>query len=172
MENKSPTVPSSAEPVRLLRFQSAANRTVRILLRTPVVCRFVGRLLLTVYVVGRKSGTRYIVPVAYATDARELLIATPFGWARNLRTGTPVEIRLKGRLRQADVRVVTDELGVVEVLAIMARGNRNFASFNRIGIGRDGEPDPADLHRVWATGARAFRLTLAEARPRTPAADD
>ena len=155
MVNKSEAAPQAPQ---LMRFQSAANWTVRGLLRTPLVCRLAGRLLLTVYAVGRKSGTRYAVPIAYARDGGELLFATPFRWARNLRTGTPVSIRLEGRLRQAEVRVLTEEDDVVEVLSILARGNRNFASFNRINIGADGEPNPDDLHRVWATGARAFRL--------------
>ena len=142
-----------------LKFQGAANRVVRVLLRTPLVCRLMGRLLVTVYVVGRKSGTRYIVPVAYTRDGDGLLIGTPFGWARNLRTGTPVSIRLKGRLRQADVEVTTDEAGVVAAFAVMAKDNRNFASFNKIGFDASGNPEPGDLHLAWAAGARAIRLT-------------
>ncbi len=142
-----------------MRFQGAANRVVRLLLRTPLVCRMLGRLLVTVYVVGRKSGTRYIVPVAYTRDGDELLIGTPFGWARNLRTGTPVSIRLKGRLCQADVKVITDEAGVVAAFGVMAGDNRNFASFNKIGLDADGTPNTNDLHLAWAAGARAIRLT-------------
>jgi hypothetical protein len=142
-----------------MRFQGAANQVVRVLLRTPLVCRLIGRLLVTVYVVGRKSGTRYILPVAYTRDGAALLIGTPFGWARNLRTGTPVSIRLQGRLRQADVQVTTDEAGVVAAFAVMARDNRNFASFNKIGFDADGNPNAEDLHLAWAAGARAIRLT-------------
>ncbi len=145
---------------RTMRFQGAANRVVRVLLRTPVICRLMGRLLVIVYVVGRKSGTRYIVPVAYTRDGDALLIGTPFGWARNLRTGTPVSIRLKGRLRHADVTVTTDEAGVVEAFGVMAKDNRNFASFNKIGFDAEGNPKADDLRLAWAAGARAIRLTL------------
>ena len=49
-----------------LAFQGAANRVVRALLRTPLLARLVGARLLTLYVVGRKSGKRYTVPVAIA----------------------------------------------------------------------------------------------------------
>ena len=42
-----------------LAFQGAANRVVRALLRTPLLARLVGARLLTLYVVGRKSGRRY-----------------------------------------------------------------------------------------------------------------
>jgi hypothetical protein len=97
--------------------------------------------------------------VAYTTDQGDLLIGTPFGWGRNLRTGEAVTIRLQGRRRMADVRVIADEPGVVDAYGLMARDNRNFASFNKIGFDASGDPVPADLHQAWAAGARAFRLT-------------
>ena len=96
---------------RTLAFQGAANRVVRVLLRTPLLARLVGARLLTVYVVGRKTGKRYTVPVAYCRHEGALLFGTEFRWVRNLRTGEPVEIRLKGRRRTADVTVTTDEAG-------------------------------------------------------------
>jgi deazaflavin-dependent oxidoreductase (nitroreductase family) len=149
-----------APRAQTLRFQGAANRVMRVLLRTPLVCRLIGRWLITVYVVGRKSGTRYILPVAYTRDGDALVIGTPFGWARNLSTGTPVTIRLKGRQREADVQVITDEAGVVDAFRLMAMDNRNFASFNKIGFDSQGRPNADDLHLAWAAGARAIRLTL------------
>src|SRR5436305_10175333 len=97
-----------------LPVQGLVNRVVRGLLRTPLVSRLVGSRLVTVYVVGRKSGRRYAVPVAYTSHGRDLLIGTPFGWGRNLRTGEAVAIRLKGRRRLADVRVLTEEHDVVD----------------------------------------------------------
>ena len=141
-----------------LAFQGAANRVVRALLRTPLLARLVGGRLLTVYVVGRKTGKRYTVPVAYSRHEGALLFGTEFRWVRNLRTGEPVEIRLKGRRRTADVTVTTDEAGVVADYGFLARDNHQFARFNRIALDAAGEPDPADLHRCWAAGARTVRL--------------
>jgi deazaflavin-dependent oxidoreductase (nitroreductase family) len=112
------------------------------------------------YVVGRKSGKRYTVPVAYTPHEGVLLIGTPFAWGRNLRTGEPVDVRFKGRRRTADVRVLTDEPAVVEDYTVIARGNSNFARFNKIGLDPQGNPNAADLHRAWAAGARVIRLTL------------
>jgi hypothetical protein len=109
--------------------------------------------------VGRKSGRRYTVPVAYTRSEGDLLIGTPFGWGRNLRTGESVAIRLKGRRRLADVEVFTDERGVTDAYRVMCRDNRTFAKFNRVGLDADGNPDQTDLHLAWAAGARAFRLT-------------
>ena len=143
-----------------LAFQGAANRVVRALLRTPLLARLVGARLLTLYVVGRKSGKRYTVPVAYSRHGDALLFATEFRWVRNLRTGEPVDIRYKGKRRAADVDVVTDEPGVVAAYGIMAGDNHNFARFNKIALDPAGNPDPDDLHLAWADGARAARLTL------------
>ena len=142
-----------------LAMQGLANRVVRGLLRTPLLSSAIGSRLVTLYIVGRKSGRRLTIPVAYTRDGDDLLIGTPFGWGRNLRTGEPVEIRLKGRRRQADVQVYKDEAGVVGAYAIMARDNKAFANFNKVGFDTDGNPNPEDLHLAWMAGARAFRLT-------------
>jgi deazaflavin-dependent oxidoreductase (nitroreductase family) len=151
--------PAPAARAQTLALQGLVNRIVRGLLRTPLLCRLVGKRLITVYVVGRKSGRRYAVPVAYTRHNGTLLIGTPFAWARNLRTGEPVQIRLAGQRRSADVQVLTDETGVVEHYALMARDNHQFARFNKIGFDQRGNPRPGDLHLAWAAGARVALLT-------------
>lgn len=158
--NLRPVNPPTVEPrAQTLRLQSMVNRVIRGALRTPLLCRLVGKRLVTVYAVGRKSGRRYAVPVAYTRSDGTLLIGTPFAWARNLRTGDPVDIRLAGKRMSADVEVFTDEPRVVEQFAEMCRDNHAFAQFNRIGFDDDGNPNRADLHLAWAAGARAIRLT-------------
>jgi deazaflavin-dependent oxidoreductase (nitroreductase family) len=151
--------PRPAPRAQTLALQGLANRVIRGLLRTPLLCRVVGKRLITVDVVGRKSGRRYTVPVAYTRQNEVLLIGTPFPWVRNLRTGEPVTIRLMGRQRHADVQVLTRETDVAEQFAVMARDNHQFAKFNKIGLDESGNPDPTDLRLAWAAGARAVRLT-------------
>jgi deazaflavin-dependent oxidoreductase (nitroreductase family) len=160
MDDKTTNVPGPAPRAHTLALQGAANRVTRGLMRTPLLCRLVGSWLMTIYVVGRRTGRHYAVPVAYVRHNEFLVAGTQFGWGRNLRTGEPVQIRVKGKRRTADVQVFTDEAGVVENYAIMARGNRQFARFNEIGLDSAGEPNPTDLHLAWAAGARAFRFTL------------
>ena len=142
-----------------MALQNLGNRIVRGLLRTPLVSRLAGGRLVTLYVVGRKSGRQYTVPVAYTRSDDDLLIGTPFGWGRNLRTGEPVAIRLKGRRRLADVVVLADERSVTDAYAVMCSDNHTFAKFNRIGLDAAGNPDQTDLRLAWSAGARAFRLT-------------
>jgi hypothetical protein len=142
-----------------MRLQKAGNRIVRGILRTPVLARLAGRRLLILYIVGRTSGRQLTIPVAYTRSGTDLLVGTPFGWGRNLRSGEPVAIRLQGRRRLADVEVMTDERSVVDAYGLMCQDNHTFANFNRIGLDPAGRPDQADLHQAWAAGARAFRLT-------------
>lgn len=144
---------------RTLPAQRLVNLLVRALLRTPGVCQVLGSRLVTLYVVGRWSGRRYAVPVAYLLDGDDLLIGTTFGWGRNLRTGIPIDIILKGKRRAAEVRIFATEPDVATAYAHMAWLNPVFARFSKIRLGADGEPDHHDLHRVWAGGARAIRLT-------------
>lgn len=139
--------------------QGVMNAVMRTLLRAPGVSRFLGERLLTLYVVGRKSGKVFEVPVAYTKHEGNLLVGSPFAWGKNLRTGEPIDIQLAGRRRTADVRVVSDEAGVVDLYGVIATDNANFASFNHIGFTADGSPDPEDLRRAFEGGARVFVLT-------------
>ena len=62
---------SSAIPdprAQTLAIQGLANRVVRGMLRTPLLSRAMGSRLVTLYIVGRKSGRRYTIPVAYTRD--------------------------------------------------------------------------------------------------------
>lgn len=158
MSGSTGPVGSGSHP-RTLPGQRLLNLVVRALLRTPGLGRALGSRLVTVYVVGRKSKRRYAVPVAYLSEGDDLLIGSSFAWVRNLRTGEPVAIRLRGRVRWADVQTYTREPDVVAAYAHMARVNPAFARFNRIRADEGGEPDRRDLELVWLGGARAVRLT-------------
>lgn len=145
--------------VRTLGVQRYVNLLVRGMLRTPGLARLVGRRLVVLYVVGRKSKRRYVIPVAYLRDGDDLLVGTSSTWARNLRDGEPLRIRLAGRLCSAAVHVDTAEADVVAAYTHMVRTNPVFARFNKIRVSADGEPDAEDLRRAWRGGARAIRLS-------------
>ena len=52
------------------------NLLVRGLLRTPGPAAIVGGRLVILYVVGRKSGRRYCVPVAYMAEGNDVHVST------------------------------------------------------------------------------------------------
>lgn len=150
--------PASRQAQRLA-LQGLVNVVIRSVLRTPVLCRLAGKRLITVYVVGRKSGRRYAIPVAYTRHHGSLLVGTPFRWVRNLRSGEAVNVRLMGKRRLADVRMISDEAGVVEHYDILVRDNHAFARLNKIELDHAGNPRLADIHQAWANGARVIQLT-------------
>lgn len=143
-----------------MKLQGVVNVINRGLLSTPGIASGIGKYLITLHVVGRESGRRYKIPVAYTPHEGGLLICTSFGWGRNLRTGEPLEVKYKGKRRTADVEVFTDESSVVTLYDVMCRDNHGFANFNKVRVEKDGTPNAEDLRASWRSGARAFKLTL------------
>jgi hypothetical protein len=70
--------PKSGARAQTLALPGLEHRIVRGCPRRPLLCRIVGYRLITVYVIGRKSGRHYAIPVAYTRQERILLIGTPF----------------------------------------------------------------------------------------------
>ena len=142
-----------------LPMQNLVNAFTRAALNTPGVAKGIGRRLILLYVFGRNSGKRYSIPIAYMAHDGKVLIGTQFGWVRNLRTGDPIQVRYKGRLRSADVEVVEDENRVAELYTLMCRDNRAFAKFHAIGFDSAGEPEADAVQAAVRQGARAILLT-------------
>jgi hypothetical protein len=152
--------PGRGGQAHTLRLQSLVNVLTRGLMRIPLVSQGIGRKLVTLYVTGRTSGREYAIPVAYTPHEGRLLVGTPFPWVKNLSTGSAVQVLYRGSRRTADVEVVDAEDQVVRYYSVMCRANRAFANFNRIELGPDGNPNPADLHAAWRSGGRAILLKL------------
>jgi hypothetical protein len=143
-----------------MRLQNVANTFFLGLLSTPGISNRVGRFMLTLYVVGRKSGRRYTLPVAYMEYEGTLMFGTTFNWGKNLRTGEPLEVKYKGKRRTADVRVTDDENGVIELYGVLCRSSSGLAKFNKVRMDEDGNSNTDDLRALWHEGARAVQLTL------------
>ena len=155
-ENSSANAPLA----QTMAIQKPMNAVIRTLLKTPGIASGIGKRLITLHVVGRKSGKHLDIPVAYTAHEGVILVGTPFAWGKNLRTGEPLKVTYKGKERTADVEVVQDETGVVALLDVMCRDNRNFAKFNKVGYDGAGNPVPDDLRQAWEHGARVFKLTI------------
>ena len=155
-ETKPARVPGRAQKLRL---QGLANALTRTALSTPGVARGIGKVLILLYVVGRKSGKKYAIPIAYMEHDGKILTGTQFGWAKNLRTGQDLQVRYKGKLRTAEVEVVEDEDRVIELYGLLCKRNHNFAGFHNIAVDAAGEPDPEGLRQAYGHGAKAILLT-------------
>lgn len=152
--------PTTTGPEPIRSYQTAVNHVVRTLLRVPVLSGVVGKHLLTLHVVGRKSGKAYDVPLAYTRHNGTLLIGTAQRpWVKNLRPGTPVAASLGGPRQQFNPTVYTSEADVLRLYEIIARDNAANAKFNGIGFGADGAPVKADIYQTWKLGGVVIELT-------------
>lgn len=139
--------------------QKIMNKVMNQALKTPGISKGIGKALMTVHVVGRKTGKHYDVPVAYGIDGDDIVFGTPFGWARNLRTGDTVDVELAGRRVTTTVQAYRDKADVIAQYDLLCRQRKQFAKFNKVGLDSAGNPLAADLEAAWADGARAYRLT-------------
>jgi len=144
-------------PHRTSGVQRVGNAVVLGLLRSPLHRLLSGRLL-AISVIGRRTGRRYTIPVGYAEHGADLLIGTAGTWCRNLRPGTPVEVRLRGRRRHYDPEVVREEPRAAELYRVILRRNPVHGRFAHIRIAPDGGPDRDDLRRALADGVAVVRL--------------
>jgi deazaflavin-dependent oxidoreductase (nitroreductase family) len=137
----------------------ALNVPMRRILGLPVATPL-GRRLMLVYVVGRKTGRLYRQPVSYVQDGNTLL--TPGGgrWKLNLRPDRKNRIRLRGRDIWATPEII-DELGEVDrYLTRMAAVNPRVKAF--VGSPQDeaGRFDEQRLRQAVHYGFRIVRSHL------------
>jgi len=137
-KEESAAMPENTKPPLSRRVQArvfkVANVPMRFILGLPVPTPL-GRNLMLVFIIGRKTGKTYRQPLSYVRDGDALL--TPGGgrWKLNLVSGTRVRIRLRGKDISATPELVSDVDEVRSLLATMAAGNP-AAGFDRDGVAR------------------------------------
>ncbi len=153
--------PTTSGPRPIAPYQNALNVLMRGLLRTPLIARGIGRRLLVFHLVGRKSGKKYDIPVAYTRHEGKLLVGVVAKkWVANIREDAPVSITLQGRRRLADAVLRRDEQSVVRLFGVIARDNKAHAAFSGVGFDPDGTPHQADLVQAYRMGAVVIELTV------------
>lgn len=152
--------PSTDGPEPIRSYQNVLNSIVRGLLKVPGISNGIGKRLLTLHVVGVKSGKVYDIPVAYTRHDGELLIGTALRpWVKNLRGNVPVKVSMGGPPKEMLADVLDDEKSVMELFEVVARDNKQNAKFNGIGFDADGSPHKADIYQTWQKGGVVVRLT-------------
>jgi deazaflavin-dependent oxidoreductase (nitroreductase family) len=152
--------PTTSGPQPIPSYQVLMNRVVRTLLRVPGISGVVGKRLMVLHVVGRKSGKVYDVPLAYTRHGDSLLIGTALRpWVKNLRAGDAVQGSFGGEPRTFVPIVHTAEADVLRLYEIVARDNKQNAKYNGIGFDADGAPSKADIYQTWQHGGVVVELT-------------
>src|SRR5512146_37021 len=72
------------------------NRTMKFVLRSPAH-GMVSKTILLITFTGRKSGKTYTTPVSYSQSGDQVTVFTHANWWKNLSSGAPVSLRLRGR---------------------------------------------------------------------------
>ena len=111
------------------------NRVLGWALSSPRRASRVGEHLLLLHLIGRKTGRRIDVPVAFrdASDGR-LLVLTSAGWRVNLRGRPEVEVTLRGRRSPATADLVEDVDAVARVYQALIYEQGHAKAGRRMGI--------------------------------------
>jgi deazaflavin-dependent oxidoreductase (nitroreductase family) len=72
------------------------NKTMKSILRSPVH-GVVSKTVMLITFTGRKSGKTYTTPVSYSQDGDQVYVFTHADWWKNLRSGAPVTLLIRGR---------------------------------------------------------------------------
>ena len=118
------------------------------------------RLVLVAYT-GRKTGRRYVKPVSYVRDGRDLLIPGGGSWWRNVED-RPLTVRVDGSWRTATAEVIKDIWAMSDLLSTMLALNPALSVFTGIRRGADGRPDPKSLERAHNRGLVVLRVYPAD----------
>lgn len=106
------------------------NKAMKFVLRSPAH-GMVSKTVLLITFTGRKSGKTYTTPVSYSQNGDQVNIFTHAVWWKNLRSGTPVTLRLRGREFQGLAVPVEDKQAIAAGLTAHLRkvpGDSRFYS--------------------------------------------
>lgn len=86
----------------------AVNRAMKLILRSPAH-GMVDKTILLITFTGRKSGKTYTTPVSYSQYDDQVYVFTHATWWKNLRSSTPVTLRIRGRELQGLAEPVAED---------------------------------------------------------------
>lgn len=142
------------------RLIGAFNVVCKLVLRSPIHGVMSDKLALLTFT-GRKTGRSYTTPVSYIVETDStLLVAGGAPWWKNLQTGAPVRIQLRGRERLAHPEVIRDPIELARLLQVILPRNPTLGRFMGLRLGADGQVDPTALAVAQKRGLALVRLRL------------
>lgn len=126
------------------------NATMKVLLRTPGIERFLGRALALITVTGRKSGRTYTTPVSYTRDGGTIVVLTKRFrvWWRNLEEKPDVELRIGGRTFRGTARASVGDERELPTLVKFLEGRRADARAYGLTLSPEGRVDPDEARAL------------------------
>jgi deazaflavin-dependent oxidoreductase (nitroreductase family) len=127
------------------------NRTMKFILRSPLH-GMVSKTVLLITFTGRKSGKTYATPVSYSQEGNQVHIFTHATWWKNLRSDTPVSIRIRGReLQGLPEMIVEDKQAIAAGLAAHLRNVPSDAPYYNVTFDEQGNPNLAEVQQAVET---------------------
>jgi deazaflavin-dependent oxidoreductase (nitroreductase family) len=124
------------------------NKAMKFVLRSPVH-GMVSKSVLLISFTGRKSGKIYTTPVSYTQSGDQVTIFTHADWWKNLRSGTPVTLRLQGReLKGLAEPVAEDKQAVAAGLAAHLRKVPSDARYYSVTFDDHGNPRAEEVEQA------------------------
>jgi deazaflavin-dependent oxidoreductase (nitroreductase family) len=137
------------------------NPVTRFLLQTPLHPLMSGRVMLLSFT-GRKTGRTYTTPVSYVREGNSLLVPGGGAWWRNLETGPPARVRLRGVWGEVSAEIVKEPTLLADTMQRMLAENPAVGVFTGIRPSPDGRPDRIALERERQRGFVVVRLCLGD----------
>lgn len=138
--------------------QKYVDAMMRRLLRSPLHV-ILSKKIMLMEVIGRKSGKRYVIPIAYGEYGEDVLVgASKAKWLRNLTPERTVTLTIRGRQRAAYPELLTDEYLVAELYPHIVKDNQAHAKFQQLRVNPNGSINRHDLHAALARGLTLIRL--------------
>lgn len=127
------------------------NSAMKFVLSSPAH-GMVSKSVLLISFTGRKSGKTYTTPVSYSQDNDQVTIFTHATWWKNLRSGSPVTLRLRGREIQGLAEpVAEDKQAIAARLAAHLRKVPSDARYYGVTFDEQGNPRTEEVAKAVET---------------------
>jgi deazaflavin-dependent oxidoreductase (nitroreductase family) len=147
------TTTTTAETLEISDFTPPAwvNSIMKLMLKTPVLERWLGRTTALITFTGRESGRRFTTPVGYYREDDTVIITSKKSrkWWRNLDTHPDVELRLAGAAVQGRAEVhVGDEEMLAALVAYFDASGQRARKFYGVPAGPSGKASKDDIREL------------------------
>ncbi len=121
------------------------NHAMKFVLGSPVH-GLVSKSVLLITFTGRKSGKSYTTPVSYSQSGDQVKIFSHATWWKNLRSDTPITLRIRGQdFRGLAEPVADDKPTIAAGLAEHLRKVPSDARYYGVTFDSHGNPDPEQV---------------------------
>jgi deazaflavin-dependent oxidoreductase (nitroreductase family) len=98
---------------------------------------------------GRRTGKSYTTPVSYAREGNLVRCFTHAPWARNLRGGAEVRVRIQGQDREGRAEAISGDVErISRALESFLTAVPRDAPYYDVTLDRDGRPNASGVRRA------------------------